>query len=229
VKLRQLSLFLVILFTSFQICFSQEEQKAVLFNKSGNVVPEEFAAIFETFYGKVIKNPTLQGYIVIHPKKNSINQNFRRERGYERFVKNLISIYKFDKSRITVVRSEEKDEIELEFWIVPHNAQKPFTIEEKWAEYIPDLTKAFVFGIDDEIYTFPSFIPEFYADYINNNANLRGHIVSFSSRYSLDVEKWVKILTEDYKIPRNRLKIFYRKTKREPYIEFWLVPKKKNR
>lgn len=238
-KLTKFFLILLILFTSFQICSSQEKPKADLFDKFGHqVVPEEFAARLEGFLQKIVENPFSQGYVAIHPKKNSINQNFKRERGYERFVKNLISIYKFDKSRITVVRSDEKEEIELEFWIIPPGAEKPFSIEEKWAEYIPDLTKLFVFGFTypDEI--FPNFIPEFYADYLKNNENLRGHIVVFNQSRE-DANKWIKVLTEEYQVPRNRLKVFFGKTNGSIIylgkgnlpveVEFWLVPKKKNK
>ncbi len=86
-KLTKIFLILLTIFTSFQICFSQEEQKAVLFGKFGKVVQEEFASNFEGFYKEVVVKPTSQGYIVIHPKKNSTNQNFRRERGYRKICK----------------------------------------------------------------------------------------------------------------------------------------------
>lgn len=231
-KLTTAFFILLILFTCSHICFSQEEQKAVLYSAVGNVVEEEFAAHFDAFMQELARNPNLQGYAVIHPKLNSTEQNFKRERGYERFIKNRISIVKFDKSRINIVRSNDKDEIEVEFWTVPPGAEKPFPIEEKWAETLPDLTKPFVFGISYFEEIFASFIPEFYADHIRNNANLRGHIVIFNKskiEASYEAKRWLKILTKEYKIPRNRLKVFFAKNDGSIDAEFWLVPQKKNK
>jgi hypothetical protein len=231
-KLRPLLFAFLIWLAAVQFCFSQEKPKAVLFDKFSETVEEETSARVDIFMGDLINEPTSQGYVVIHPKKDSANKDFVRERRYEKFIKNKISLQKFDKSRIEIIRSEVRDEIELELWKVQPGAEKPFLIVEKWSEILPDLSKAFVFGISYPDQIFPNFIPEFYADYINKNENLRGNIVVYynyewKNYLKNEAKDQLKTLTKEYKIPRNRLKVYYKKIVGEPYIEFWLVPKKK--
>lgn len=237
-----ISLILIILFASHQICLGQDKSEAVLFNSFNKVVEEDVAARLEAFIQELTKNQNLQGYVVIHPEKNSIKQNFRMERRYERFIKKIISILKFDKNRIDFVQTKESETIEIEFWKIPTGAEKPFSVEDKWAEIPPNLTKPFVFGFTyiDEV--FPNFVPEFYADYIKNNENLRGHIVVFNQSREgakIQADQWIKILTEEYKVPRNRLKIFFGKENGSIVylgkgilpveVEFWLVPTKRGK
>lgn len=78
----------------------------------------------------------------------------------------------------------------------------------------------------------PTLSPKHYADYLRANPNMRGHIVVFDKSIreaKKEGENWLKILTEEYNVSRNRLRVFY--SKKHPYIdsatEFWLVPQKK--
>lgn len=231
-KLRRLFFAFLLSLAAFQFGFSQEKPKAILFDKFSRTVEEETSARVDAFMQELTNDPTSQGYVVIHPKKDSASQDFVRERRYVTFIKNKISLQKFDKSRIEIVRGNVGGEIELELWKVQSGAEKPFLIVGKWSEILPDLSKAFVFGISypDEI--FPNFIPEFYANCINTNENLYGHIVAYYNykwKFFLksEVKNQLETLTKEYKIPRNRLKVFSKKIVGEPYIEFWLVPKKK--
>lgn len=228
----KISFLFLILFASVQICSAQEKPQAVLFYKFGHVVEESFYAFIDTFLSEIQGDKNYQGYVVIHPTKNSVKRNFIRERRYETIIESKISLQKFDKNRIFIVRGDERDETEIELWKVPHGAEKPFSVEEKWAEILPDLSKAFVFAnvYIDEI--FPNFIPEFYADHIKNNGNLRGHIVIFNKSKTealREANRWLKILTVDYKVPRNRFKVFIGKNNNSVDAEFWLVPQKKNK
>jgi hypothetical protein len=40
------------------------------------------------------------------------------------------------------------------------------------------------------------------------------------------MQVWLKLFTEDYKLPRQRLKFFFAKNNGRPDVEFWIVPKK---
>ncbi len=230
--------FLIILFASSQLCFGQNKSEAVLLSSFSKAVDEEIASNLDAFFHELVNSPQEQGYVVIYPAKSSIKQNYRLERRYERFIKEMISTRRFDKNRIIFVQSKEEETIKVEFWKVPLGIDKPFSIENKWSETPPDLTKPFIYGFTypDEI--FLNFVPEFYADYLKNNENLRGHIVVFNNSRK-DANKWIKVLTEEYKVPRNRLKVFFGKTNGSIiYVpkgllpveaEFWLVPKKRNK
>lgn len=231
-------LFLIILFASSQLCFGQNKSEAVLVSSFGKAVEEVIAANLDGFFQELMRSPQEQGYVVIYPEKKSRKPTYSLERRYERFIKKMISTQGFDKNRIIFVQSKEEETIKVEFWIVPQGVDKPFSIENKWSEILPDLTKPFIFGFTDPDAIFPNFVPEFYADYLKNNENLRGHIVVFNKSRE-DADMWIEILTIRYKVPRNRLKVFFSKTNgsiirlgrgSSPVeAEFWLVPKKRNK
>jgi hypothetical protein len=242
-KFKVVSLILVIILTSLQVALGQNKSEAVLVDKFDGVINfGHLSAIIHNFFQALSNDSSSQGYVVIYPAKDSAKKNFWRERRYENHIKNEISLQKFDKRRISIVRSKERDSIEVEFWEVPIGIEKPFSTEEKWAEIQKDLAKPFVFGYISLEEIFPNFIPEFYADYIKNNENLRGHIVVFdaSRKFALErANEWIKVLTEEYKVPRNRLKVFFAKQSNSVIrfggatnpveVEFWLVPERKKK
>lgn len=231
-KLRRFLFAFLLSLAAFQFCFSQVKPKAVLFDKFNQVVLGELLARIDGFLQELEQKPDLQGYVVIYPEKNPVTQDFKYYKRYANQINNRIYQQSaVDESRIFIVRSKEKDTVEVELWKVPADAEKPFSIEDKFSPPLPDITKAFVF---DAIYleeSYPTFAPKLYANLINNNQNLRGHIVAhgYSKKYALkQAEEWAKLLTDNYKIPHNCLKVFSKKTKSNNYyVEFWLVPQKK--
>ncbi|MDQ3798299.1 MAG: hypothetical protein M3384_02515, partial [Acidobacteriota bacterium] len=144
-------------------------------------------------------------------------------------INRFYQISNLDEKRFLVVRGAEKDELEIEFWEVPRGAEKPFSILEIWLEEPWDLSKAFIFDFEEDDYAYPSFAPRRFAKLLNENPNLRAHIVIFNKSGKAareEMRRWLKMFTEDYKLPRNRLKFFFAKNNGRPDVEFWIVPKK---
>jgi hypothetical protein len=64
-----------------------------------------------------------------------------------------------------------------------------------------------------------------------SDSGLRGHIVIFNAprRYRQEAARiWLQSLTENYKVPRDRLRVFFGTDKDGLEAEFWIVPTKKN-
>jgi hypothetical protein len=182
-KLKRIFLVFAILSALSQICPAQTEKptKAVLFDKFLEQPFGSTIARIDNFVAHLSYNPNSDGYVVIYPEKNSIKQDFRREKRYKEIIINrFYQVSRFDEKRFLIVRGEEKDEMEIELWEVSRGAEKPFSILEILPENRPDLSKAFIFGSEDIEEAYPDFAPRRFAKLLNENSNLRGHIVIFN-------------------------------------------------
>jgi hypothetical protein len=226
-KLVKGSFVMLILLTSLQLCFGQEKSEALLFDRFGNYACGDIMARADALFAELMRDPQSHAYVVISPRKNSIKEALR----LERIINASIYLRRVDKSQITLIRNKENnfEEAIVEFWKVPFDAEKPSFVEERWAETTIALTKPFIFGSIWNDDSCPLFIPENYAKLIKENPNLRGHIVIFnpSKKESRnEMKQWLNLLTEEYKVPRNRLKIFFASRRKNgiPDVEFWIVP-----
>jgi hypothetical protein len=69
--------------------------------------------------------------------------------------------------------------------------------------------------------------PGLYAKLLKETPNLSGHLVIFNKTKKdarSETEVLLKLFTEDYKVPRSRLRFFFAKNKGTPDVEFWIVP-----
>lgn len=226
-KLQRILFVWTILFASVPLYLGQEKPKAGLADKFGNIVCEDFSARTDALFQYHLWNdPTSTVYVVFYPAKNFSRKIFE----FERMIKRKLHLSKIDKTRLKIIRGVKRDSFEGEFWVVPSGADKPDFEGEEQLETLPDLTKPFIFDSAADEGVCPTFIPEQYADLIKENADVRGHIVIFDSSKINRRETanyWLETFTKELKVPRNRLKIFFAKDKNFPYVEFWLVPRKK--
>lgn len=216
---------LTILFASFQLCFAQDKSKAELFVEYDKAGCELLLSGTDAFINKLLDVPNSTGYVVIHPEKKFPNKG----RWYEQLIRSEAHFAEFDKTRLKIIRSSQKDAAGIKFWIVPKDADKPDFVEEKWIEPVLDPTKPFLFGSvwnDDPC---PVFIPDTYAGFLKAHPNTEGRIVIFNrskKQFRNEANTWLKLFTKDFRIPRNRLKTFYGKNMRFTDVEFWIVPRK---
>ena len=226
-KIPKALLLLTILLASFQICFGQEKPEAILTEEFGKITCEELLARLDQFSAELNNNPNSTGYIVIHPEKTSVRSGI----SFVNWIKGHWTFRKLDETRYVIIRGEEKDTLNIKFWRVPPGADESFHKGEKWLAAATKIKKAFVFNslhIEDIC---PTFNPKYYAEILLSDPSLRGHIVIFSrSRKEARkaAEDWLTMLTKDYKVPRNRLRVFFANEQNGLEAEFWLVPTVKN-
>jgi len=116
-----------------------------------------------------------------------------------------------------------------QFWRIPPGAVPP-DYEEK-PDPVQDLSKPFVFGYADENGVCPSFVPELYANLINQHPGSYGKIVvrgnSWNSRQSL-ADDYSNTLRGDFGLSKNQLRVYYIHRPRNflTEVEFWFVPAK---
>lgn len=225
-KLRKTLFILVILLASFQISFGQENPKAELIDEFGKILCEDAIGRLDSFFANLQNNPDSTGYIIIYADKNSIIEGF----DFEHTIKNHIVFRKVDEKQFVIIRGEKRDNIKIEFWKVPAGADKPSYTEEKWTQTINNPDKAFVFGIvhiDDVCFSFNSKV---FAEFLIANPNLRGHIVIYNKskkEAQKESKEWLEVFTNEFKVPRRQLRIYFSKNRDYPGVELWLVPQKK--
>jgi hypothetical protein len=230
-NLKRVFFHLAVLSVLSALCTAQEKPpQAYLFDRFGFVPYGERLARIDNFVSYLSRNPNSIGYIVIYPEKSSVKENFGREKRIkENIINRFYQLNGIDEKRFLIVRGAEKTELEIELWEVPRGAEKPFSILEIWLEEPQDLSKAFIFGSEEDDYAYPDFAPRRFAKLLNENPNLRAHIVIFNKsgkEAREEMRRWLKMLTEDYNLPRRRLKFFFAKNNGNPDVEFWIVPKK---
>ena len=218
---------LLILLVAGRFCFGQDSSpKAQLVDRFSTLKCGEWRGRLDSFFIELHDNPSLTGYAVISSGKNS----FKKGLAYENIIQGHAEIRKFDSKSFNIIRVD-KEPAEVEFWKVSPGAEKPTFAPSQWSIVLASGTKPFEFG---STYNYPdchNFSARLYADYLLANPGARGNIVVYYNSIGEGEKEgkfWLQIMTEDFKIPRNRFRFFYRKSKDPafPGIEFWLVPKK---
>ena len=135
--------------------------------------------------------------------------------------------------RVTVLRSTGKAKLYAEAWIVPDGVEFQIPKSTVVAEIPFKVTKRTLYAESD-----PGPCSNYdnygFADVLLTNPNLTGVLVAVSwnqldqADYAADILKRFREL----KVPRNRIRIFFKQVKRTPstelgYWEMWLVPSKK--
>ena len=225
-KAQKMFFVLIILFTSFQTCFGQEKPKAEQIDEFGIISCDDFLARLDNLFNALKNEPDSTGYAIIYTEKDS-----RQLKRFETWINGQVYFAKFASNRLVIKYAEKEDDFRVVFWKVPAGANLPTFVEQKTSFVLPPSTKAF--RLATSVYEIcPTLSPKLYANYLQANPNVRGHIVVFNKSIreaKKDGEDWLKILTKEFNVSRNQLKVFYNKNYpySESVTEFWLVPKKK--
>ena len=229
-KLQKVSIVLVVLFASLQICFGQEKPKAELVDEFGKIVCEDLQVRTDIFYRNGLgSNSSSTGYIVINGSKNNSLEKYLLE---VRFKSAIIS-NKYDFNRVVFIHGKDGDSTHGQFWIVPAGADKPDFNEANWDYALPELNKASKFyernweNFDDICPSNINLSEELYAKILLGNPNFRGNFV-INRNSSKNIKKeLLKTFVNKYKIPANRLKFFYDANGYPDNVEYWIVPPKR--
>jgi len=224
----------ILLFASFQIYFGQEQAKAELRDEFGKITSEDLAARIDSLLYDLNQRPKSTAYVVIN---NGKILNDRERFLYEQWVKGQIKARKFDEKRIFIIRAEDKDELQIQLWIVPEGTEKPSFTEVKWNAVLSPNTKPFIFtttewnnGLD----TPAEYLSlNLFSEYLDANPTTRGHFVvraKSKEEFRKEQTEITNLLTKKYKVTTKRLRFFYVKENKSgwdyPQVEVWLAPQR---
>jgi hypothetical protein len=100
---------------------SAQAPKAEIVDQFSRLNCDDFLARIDNLFVRIKSLPNSMGYAVIYRKKDSLFDGLYPEG----FLLDTISHWKLDRTRLTIVRGEERDETEIELWVVPEGAEKP--------------------------------------------------------------------------------------------------------
>ncbi len=242
-KLRQVFFTLLFLFMTSQFCLGQEKPKAVLVNEFGKVCSEELMALYDGFFVELQNYPTTTGYIIFYGDNSAEGRNLKFINYLNKFYPNARG---FDKTRLSLIRGKNQNQMKIQFWVAPAGANPPIPkanfVEEKitstklfdknWADFNKESDKLDIYS-NGFFELGCEFSPNrnAFAKVLLSNRELTGYLIIYTKfgkgkTYANKISTFaLKELIKDFKIPQNRIKAIYGGQREEPQIEFWLVPK----
>jgi len=227
-------------FAAFERSNARQNSEPILIDEFGKVCSEDFSARYDAFANALYNEPQSHAFIIFYGDKSSegTNLNFIKVLSYYGVVNRGL-----DKSRITIFRGENMNEMQTQFWLVRDKSKLPETgnafqsekikttslFDKGYADFYQSEGKLEIYadGFSDLGCEFSPNVGEF-AGSLLSDENLTGYLVIYGNKKAR-AEKIVKFAVDDllknHKIPRNRLKTIYGGKSEEPQIEFWFVPK----
>ena len=236
---KKLIVLCLLLLTVHLFVFSQEKINPQLLDRFGEICSEDFMARYDNLLLEIQSNKDSKAHILFYGNETKEGKNLE-------FIKMLTGYGRTrlgDLSRIKIVRGGNEEVMLTEFWVVKDAGTLPKVnsdfvspiykettrFDVAWADFHKtfDGKKAF-YG--DDYWSLGCYIPpnlEKLSSILKSNPTYKLHLIIYNSkpRYSTAIGKYaVKELVSKYKIPRKRIMASYLGEKKEPQIEFWIVP-----
>jgi hypothetical protein len=231
-KNKSLQIFFLLIF-SYQFIFSQEKPKAELIDELS--LPTNCCDLGNRLmnireYERFKNNEDSNLYLVINGKSNIL-----RALMFERFYVGMTksSFYNLNEERVKFIRTSKSNELKIEFWIAPKDAdisflnRNPLDLSELEIEKPQVFYNSFDVGGDCHEFG----VNKHFSEILLANQELRGHIVIFDSsakQFNQTEKQLLNEISEKLNVTRNQLRTFFIKQPKNnmPYYELWLVPKK---
>ncbi len=208
----------------FATAMYAQEPTAVLYDEFGDLNCEDILARADAFGSAMSNNPASVAVILIDPP------SMRPEKAQirRRLISSTLQLRGLEPERLSFYQGEAGEDLRTQFWRVPAGADLPAKATQQWSMPDSDVSRAFIYGYQDELAICPTFVPKAFAKLIMDNPGSRGHIVVTSDKNAMVnkyyfASEWIKTLVEIYGVPRNRLRLFFKKGD-EAGAEFWFVP-----
>lgn len=206
---------------------SAQAPKAEIIDQFGRINCDDFLARIDNFFVQIKSRPNSMGYAVIYRKKDSLFAGLLPER----FLLDTISNWKLDRTRLTIVRGEERDETEIEFWVVPEGAEKPRFPEAALDFTISPGRKPFVLqsNVDDGICPVYNLDLGHASEFLTANPASRINAAISSNINNKEFRTLkAKLLTNarSSNIDPTRIRFFRGKLRDNATVEIWFVPRR---
>ena len=235
-KLNKLKITFIALLLLGAVANGQEPVKAVLVDEFGELCSDDVRSRIDSFFTTISNSPDSTGYVVGLAQASLPGR-------YEKFVrlfKNHIAFRNFYPESVKFVRSSDREDLRIQFWLVPLGAsfpdvpayvKSPILVPTLFdASAIDSIEKGEVlFGEGGEPCDF-GLQPEHFAKELSQQPNLEAYLVATSDRrHSARFVKRVLRLTQQeltkaYSIPAGRIKISYAGSAKQSEMQLWMVP-----
>lgn len=220
-KFRQFIFIILFSLLGLQFVIGQEKPKAILLDEISQTNCCSLDARTDSLLIGIKENADSKGFIIIFYPKRDFFQSLRYERIFlarTNFTKN-----------ISIIRVETENEFKVQFWFVPNGAESSFDVDNKPSVSLANQTKPKLIFTTNQDGCYEIGHEKQLAELLSANADLRGNVVIFakSRKEFLKEQKTLRNeLVNKLQVPKNRIKFIFSDIG-YPYVEYWLVPKKK--
>jgi len=212
--------------------FGQAPGKSELVDTFGRVSCEDLEAHSNGFAQQTKEMEEARALVIAYASK----EDSKRLVGRFKVILRYFQLFDVE-DRIDFLIANSDDLGQTEFWIIPRGATAPMVLGDSWVEPEPDVSKAFIYDIEDEIGICSTFVPRKFAELLIANPGSRAHIVVEAGSYEGAQAKGfaddtIKTLVEKFKVERKRIRTYYIRQKAKnsmTYAEYWFVPARRIR
>jgi antitoxin component of RelBE/YafQ-DinJ toxin-antitoxin module len=240
---------LLILFFSFQVCGAQEKPETELVESFGAIECEGILSRLDNFLITIRDEPGANGYVIFHEGSDPIQNST-----YERAVRSHFRMRRFDQNRYQVITGNPLPEIKVELWL-GRNGAKPPVEERKLSLVLNRAAEPYLFAADAvevleiegrltyltygcDVCCIDAANLNLLSEFLEANPGMRADVRVYSrtkTRADQFIRLFLKEVSEDSKIPLNRLKIRYAGVNKETLqlhkklstVKIWLVSQRK--
>ena len=206
---------------------TQVPPKAVLVDEFGAVSCEDLLARTDNFDFELRRDPIAIGYVIIDP----LDGQPRWPQIRRKLVSATLRLRGLDSDRFRFFLGNSKGG-KTQFWLIPAGAQMPTEGFSEFDEGKSNIDRPVLIGSVDELNICPTFVPRTYANLLLNNPGSTGKIIveyrkqSERDRWQFATD-WIDEFVVRNSVPRNRLRLIFRRGGESLNAEFWFVPAKK--
>lgn len=204
--------------------FAQSSPQYVLLDEFGTVACGDLLARTDNLLNHQSRDSAASAIVIITSEKGKD----RVAQSRYRLISSSLDQRDLPIERVRYLKAPAESDTRTQFWLVPEGVKMPAFDGVPWPQHEYDTSKRFLFDSVDELEYCTTFVPKRYAELLRKHPKAVGRIVVFEGRSSvpgnLFAKRWLDELVGKQKIPRQRLKVSFRKTKNLTYAQFWFVP-----
>jgi len=232
----------IVLFTAATVL--AQKPKPVLVDEFGEVCSEDLMARMDNFFIELNKDSTSQEIVTFHGREDMEGRNVK----LWRYISDIYPQLRIrDLSRLTFIRGENRHQQLIQFWISPPGVEKtqimlyapqrhypePRLFDRAWVDIHRWYGQTDIYS-DGFLDLGCDFSPnrELFAKILRENKHLNAFLIVYTKKSDRKLGRKIATfalidLVGNYKVPRSAIRAIYGGTRKEPEVEFWLVPKGK--
>jgi hypothetical protein len=217
---------------------AKSQEVATQVDEFGELCSDEIRGRIDSFFVAISDRPNSTGYVVGFP-------NHLLPGRYDKFVRlirNHIAFRNFYPERVKFLRGSNREEMRIQFWLVPPGAPSPDPIPgySKSVIVVPTLFDAsaidsiekgnVIFGEGGEPCDFGLDVSAFAREVISDNNLIAVLMATSDRRHSARFVRKVLRLTQQqlthvHGIQLNRIKVVYAGGSKQSEMQLWMVPR----
>jgi len=223
--------------------FGQDTVAPVLLDEFSEVCSEDLMARMDNLFIQLANNPSARAVVILHGRQDMEG----RSQELSRYISTVYpNRRRYDASRLNVLRGASQEKQLVQFWVVPPGTEDPrpekaFVPNDYAQSTLFDRARTDFHRWDGTLDIYNDgfldlgcdFSPNrgLFAKILKENKTLSAFLIVYTAE-KRNAGRGVRIasfalndLVKNFGVPRSRVRAIYGGARKEPEIEFWLVPR----